>query len=126
VKVFNNIPLCHWFLNPEKFDTEDKGGYLKMRRRKAKVVIGIIVLAVFSLLFTMQVAHAAVFYGEVVLTEVKSIQVRGDNGKVSVFWIGRNTHLTTRHPFIGDRVKITYIKDRLRRNAATRITILGR
>jgi hypothetical protein len=111
---------------PGKFDTKDKGGYLRMRSRKAKVVIGIFMLAVFSLLLTMQVAQAAVFYGEVILTEVKSIQVRGDNGRVSVFWIGRNTHLTTRHPFIGDRVKITYIKDRLRRNAATRITILGR
>ena len=97
-----------------------------MRGCKGKVVIGIFVLAVFSLLLTMQVAHAAVFYGEVVATEGKSIQVRGDNGRVSVFWLGRNTHLTSRHPFVGDRVKISYIKDRLRRNAATRITILGR
>jgi len=97
-----------------------------MRNRKYMVVIASFILMVFSLLLTIEVAHAAVFYGEVVATEVKSIQVRGDNGKVSVFWLGRNTHLTSRHPFIGDRVKITYVKDNLKRNAATRITILGR
>jgi len=97
-----------------------------MRNRKYMVVIASFILMVFALLLTIEVAHAAVFYGEVVATEVKSIQVRGDNGKVSVFWLGRNTHLTSRHPFIGDRVKITYVKDNLKRNAATRITILGR
>ena len=98
----------------------------KMRSRKWKVAIGFFILMVFSLLLTMEVAHAAVFYGEVVATEVKSIQVRGDNGRVSVFWLGRHTQLTSRHPFVGDRVKITYVKDRLKRNAATRVTILGR
>jgi hypothetical protein len=77
-----------------------------------------------ALLFSIEAADAAVFYGTVVATEIKSIQVRGDNGSVSVFWVGRHTHLTTRHPLVGDRVKITYIKDNLRRNAATRITIL--
>ncbi len=97
-----------------------------MRNRKSLVVIGLFILMVFSLLLTIEVANAAVFYGEVVATEVKSIQVRGADGRVSVFWIGRHTHLTSRHPFIGDRVKITYIKDNLKRNAATRITILGR
>ena len=98
----------------------------KMRSRKWKIMIGFFILMVFSLLLTMEVAHAAVFYGKVVATEGKSIQVRGDNGRVSVFWLGRNTHLTSRHPFVGDRVKITYVKDHLKRNAATRITILGR
>ncbi len=97
-----------------------------MRNHKWMVVISVFVLVLCSLLLTMEVAHAAVFYGEVVATEVKSIQVRGDNGRVSVFWLGRNTRLTSRHPFVGDRVKITYIKDHLKRNAATRITILGR
>ncbi len=97
-----------------------------MRNRKSMVVIGVFILMVCSLLITIEVAHAAVFYGEVVATEVKSIQVRGADGRVSVFWVGRHTHLTSRHPFIGDRVKITYVKDNLKRNAATRITILGR
>ena len=97
-----------------------------MRNRKSMVVIGLFILMVFSLLLAIEVAHAAVFYGVVVANEVKSIQVRGDNGKVSVFWIGRNTHLTSVRPSVGDRVKITYVKDHLKRNAATRITILGR
>lgn len=97
-----------------------------MRNRKCMAVIGFFILMVCSLLLTIEVAHAAVFYGEVVATEGKSIQVRGNDGRVSVFWLGRNTHLTSRHPFVGDRVKITYIKDHLKRNAATRITILGR
>jgi hypothetical protein len=97
-----------------------------MRSRTWKVAIRFFILMVFPLLLTSEVAHAAVFYGEVVATEGKSIQVRGDNGRVSVFWLGRHTRLTSRHPFVGDRVKITYVKDRLNRNAATRITILGR
>jgi hypothetical protein len=98
----------------------------EMKNRKLMVVIGLFMLMVFSLLLTSEVAHAAVFYGVVVANEVKSIQVRGDDGRVSVFWIGRHTHLTSRRPSRGDRVKITYVKDHLDRNAATRITILGR
>ncbi len=97
-----------------------------MRSRNGKVVIGLFILMIFSLLLTIEVAHAAVFYGEVVATEVKSIQVRGDDGRVSIFWIGRHTQLTSGRPSVGDRVKITYVKDNLKRNAATRITILGR
>ena len=97
---------------------------VKMRNRKSMMVIGVFILMVCSLLFAIEAADAAVFYGKVVATEIKSIQVRGDNGRISVFWVGRHTHLTTRQPRVGDRVKITYIKDHLRRNAATRITIL--
>ena len=99
---------------------------LEMRNRKSMVVIGLFILIVFSLLLAIEVAHAAVFYGEVVANEVKSIQVRGADGRVSVFWIGRHTQLTSRRPSVGDRVKITYVKDHLKRNAATRITILGK
>jgi flavin reductase (DIM6/NTAB) family NADH-FMN oxidoreductase RutF len=95
-----------------------------MRNRKSMMVIGVFILMVCALLFAIEAADAAVFYGKVVATEVKSIQVQGDDGRVSVFWVGRHTHLTSRHPLVGDRVKITYIKDHLRRNAATRITIL--
>src|SRR4030042_2490488 len=98
----------------------------EMRNRKYMAVMGFFILMVCSLLLTIEVAHAAVFYGEVVATEGEAIQVRADNGRVSVFWLGRHTRLTSRHPFIGDRVKITYVKDNLKRNAATRITILGR
>jgi hypothetical protein len=95
-----------------------------MRNRKWMAVMGVFILMVCALLLTVEAAHAGVFYGTVVATEIKSIQVRGDNGTVSVFWVGRHTHLSSRHPFVGDRVKITYIKDNLKRNAATRITIL--
>jgi hypothetical protein len=97
-----------------------------MRNHKWMMKLGVFVLVVCFLLLTLEVAHAAVFYGVVVGNEVKSIQVRGDDGRVSVFWIGRNTQLTTVRPSRGDRVKIHYVKDHLRRNAATRITILGR
>lgn len=97
-----------------------------MRNRKSMMVVGVFILMICALLFAIEAADAAVFYGKVVATEGKSIQVRGDNGSVSVFWLGRHTRLTSRHPFIGDRVKIIYIKDRLKRNAATRITILGK
>ena len=86
-------------------------------------VIGVFILMA-CLLFIVEKAHASVFYGKVIATEGKAIQVRGDNGNVSVFWLGRHTRLSSRHPFIGDRVKIVYIKDNLKRNAATRITIL--
>jgi hypothetical protein len=95
-----------------------------MRNRKWTIVAGFFILTVCALLLTIEAAHARVFYGMVVATEVKSIQVRGNNGRVSVFWVGRHTHLTSRQPFVGDRVKITYVKDHLKRNAATRITIL--
>jgi hypothetical protein len=107
-------------------DGSEKGRVFEMRNRKWMAVIGVFILMACALLLTIDEAHASVFYGTVVSTEVKSIQVRGDNGKVSVFWVGRHTRLTSRHPFVGDRVKITYIKDNLKRNAATRITILGR
>lgn len=76
-----------------------------MRNRKCMAMIGFFILMICCLLLTMEVVHAAVFYGEVVANEVKSIQVRGDNGRVSVFWLGHNTHLTSRHSFVGDRVK---------------------
>jgi hypothetical protein len=101
-----------------------KGRVLEMRNRRWMVVSAFFILMVCALLLTTGEAHASVFYGTVVATEVKSIQVRGDNGRVSVFWVGRHTHLTSRHPLVGERVKITYIKDNLKRNAATRITIL--
>jgi hypothetical protein len=88
------------------------------------VVIGVFILMACSLLLTIEQAHAGVFYGTVIAVEGKSIQVRGYNGRVSVFWLGRHTRLSSHYPYVGDRVKITYIKDHLRRNAATRITIL--
>jgi hypothetical protein len=103
---------------------DKKGSVFEMRNRRWMVVSVFFIMMACALLLTIEAAHASVFYGTVVATEVKSIQVRGYDGRVSVFWVGRHTHLTSRHPLVGERVKITYIKDDLKRNAATRITIL--
>jgi hypothetical protein len=54
------------------------------------------------------------------------IQVKEENGRISVSWLGHRTHLDSRVPFIGDRVKIEYAKDRLGRNAVTRIAVMRR
>ena len=70
-------------------------------------------------------AHPNVYYGKVVGTEFFVIQVRGDNGRISVFWLGHRTRLESRVPFFGDRVRIEYVKDRLRRNAVTRMKVLS-
>jgi len=51
-------------------------------------------------------AEPKVFYGKVVGTEFSVIQVRGDDGKVSVFWMGYKTRVDSRVPFFGDRVRI--------------------
>ncbi len=69
-------------------------------------------------------AAAGVYYGTVVGIEGPIFQVRAENGGVSVFWCGYKTLLGSRLPFIGDRVKVEYIKDPLRRNAVTRIAVL--
>jgi hypothetical protein len=97
-----------------------------MRKITIFVLSVICVSIIFSFLTTPALAVHGVFHGRVVGTEFFVIQVRGDNGKVSVFWMGHRTHFDSRIPFFGDRVRIEYVKDRLRRNAVTRITILGR
>ncbi len=97
-----------------------------MRKRIIFVLLFVWISIFFSLLTTPALAEPRVFHGEVVGTEFSVIQVRGDNGRVSVFWMGYKTHFDSRVPFFGDRVRIEYVKDRLGRNAVTRITILGR
>lgn len=67
-----------------------------------------------------------IYYGDVVTAEGKTIQVKGKDGRVSLFWLGRRTRFDTRAPIPGDRVKLEYVKDRLRRNAVTRITIMSK
>ena len=84
------------------------------------------VLIIFSTMATPVLAIPRVFHGKVVGTEFSVIQVRGNDGKISVFWMGYRTHFDFRIPFFGDKVKIEYVKDKLGRNAVTRITILGR
>ncbi len=71
-------------------------------------------------------SEPGVSYGKVVCTEFNVIQVRDDHGGISWFWMGHRTHFESRLPFFGDRVRIEYVKDKLGRNAVTRITILGR
>ncbi len=56
-----------------------------------------------------------VYSGKVVGKEFNVIQVKGDNGRISVFWMGHRTHFESRVPFFGDRVRIEYVKDKLGR-----------
>ena len=97
-----------------------------MRKKVIFTLLVVWVTIFFSLLTTSALAEHGVFDGKVVGTEFFVIQVRGDNGRVSAFWMGYRTHFDSRIPFFGDRVRIEYVKDNLRRNAVTRITILGR
>ena len=60
------------------------------------------------------------------IVQFSVIQVRGDDGKVSVFWMGHRTHFDSKVPFFGDKVRIGYVKDKLAGSAVTRITILPR
>jgi len=69
-------------------------------------------------------AQPKVHHGTVVGTEFFVIQVRGDDGKVSVFWMGHRTRLDSRVPFFGDRMRIEYVKDKLGKNAVTQIAVL--
>ncbi len=77
-----------------------------------------------SLLGAVAEENPKVFYGKVVGTQFNVIQVKGDDGKISVFWMGYRTNLESRVPFFGDRVRIEYVKDKLGRNAVTRIKVL--
>ncbi len=84
----------------------------------------LIFLFVWVIFFASSARAEQAFYGKVVGTEFSVIQVRGDDGKISVFWMGYKTHVDSRIPFFGDRVRIEYIKDKLGRNAVTRVTLL--
>jgi hypothetical protein len=93
--------------------------------RGKKLMIGFFVtLIIFSFLVVNAEGNPKVFYGKVVGIEFSAIQVRGKNGRISWFWMGHRTHLESRVPFFGDRVRIEYVKDRLGRNAVTRIKVL--
>ena len=103
---------------------KEKDG-IAMENRKRILAIGIFVCLIvvfFSVNFLE--ASPGVYVGQVVGIEFSVLQVRGDDGRISVFWCGYKTHLESRPPFFGDRVKIEYVKDSLRRNAVTRIAVL--
>ena len=112
-----------WIKNSQTIGLNSVGD---MRKRTIFILSVVGVSIIFSFLTTPALAEHGVFDGKVVGTEFSVIQVKGDNGRVSVFWLGHKTHLDSRVPFFGDRVRIEFIKDKLGRNAVTRITILGR
>jgi hypothetical protein len=98
-----------------------------MRNPKRMLMIGLLIIwMIFTFMVSDSEANPDVYYGNVVTTEGKAIQVKGRDGRVSVFWLGHRTRIDTRVPLIGDRVRIEYVKDKLRRNAVTRVTILAK
>jgi hypothetical protein len=105
---------------------EEKGDS-GMQNPKRTLTIGFLIIwMIFTFVGSDLGAEPIVYYGKVVATEGKSIQVKGNDGRVSVFWMGHRTRFDTRAPLYGDRVKLEYVKDKLRRNAVTRVTILSK
>ena len=98
-----------------------------MRNPKRMLMIGFLITwMIFTFVVCDSEANPDVYYRNVVATEGKIIQVKGTDGRVSVFWLGHRTQFDTRVPFFGDRVRIEYVKDKLKRNAVTRVTILAK
>jgi len=96
-----------------------------MEKRKRMFAVGF--LASLTLLFFLinsVGADTRVYYGQVVGIEFSCLQVRDEDGRVSVFWCGYKTFVDSRPPLIGDKVKVEYIKDSIMRNAVTRIAVL--
>jgi hypothetical protein len=96
-----------------------------MKRGKAIIGIGLCAL-IFFLFLNAGEAQPAAFYGKIVAIEGNALQVKGSDEGVSLFWVGRRTQFKPRAPLFGDRVKIEYIIDKLRRRAVTRLTVLGK
>jgi hypothetical protein len=99
--------------------------FFEMGKRNGVLLVGFLVslIIAFSSVTPLE-AVVGVCYGTVVGIEGPIFQVKAENGGVSVFWCGYKTLLGSRLPFIGDKVKVEYVKDSLRRNAATRIAVL--
>ncbi len=96
-----------------------------MLKGKTFLIVGFLAtLTIFSLWITAVEGNSNVYYGKVVGTEFHVIQVRDDDGRISWFWMGHRTHFESRVPFFGDRVRIEYVKDKLGRNAVTRMKVL--
>jgi hypothetical protein len=96
-----------------------------MGKTNRVLLVGFLVSSMIVILLVNRVeAAAGVYYGTVVGIEGPIFQVKAENGGVSVFWCGYKTFLGSRLPFIGDRVKVEYVKDSIRRNAVTRIAVL--
>lgn len=99
-----------------------------MANGKRIVLIGFFInFVIFGFFANTTLAGPGIYDGRVVgFVFTNLIQVEEENGRISVFWLGHRTHLDSRVPFLGDRVKIEYVKDRLGRNAVTRITVMRR
>ena len=96
-----------------------------MEKKKRVLLVGFLLSFVIIFLFINSVgAGTRVYYGQVVGIEFAMLQVRDEDGRVSVFWCGYKTSLDSRPPLIGDKVKVEYIKDAIMRNAVTRIAVL--
>jgi hypothetical protein len=96
-----------------------------MLKGKHLLIVGFLAaLTIFSLWVSTAECNSNVYSGKVVGTEFNVIQVRDDHGRISWFWMGHRTHFESRVPFFGDRVRIDYVKDKLGRNAVTRIRVL--
>ncbi len=96
-----------------------------MEKRKTILLVGFLVTLILLILFINSVgAGTRVYHGQVVGIEFSLLQVRGEDGRVSVFWCGYKTSVDSRPPLIGDKVKIEYIKDSIMRNAVTRIAVV--
>jgi hypothetical protein len=95
-----------------------------MEKRKRFLLVGFFVSLILVLSVNSVGARTNVYYGQVVGIEFTMLQVRDEDGRVSVFWCGYKTFLDSRPPLIGDRVKIEYIKDSIWRNAVTRIAVV--
>jgi len=103
----------------------EKEDLFKMGKRKRILLVGFFLnLIIVFLLINSAGAGPNIYYGRVVGIEFSVLQVRGENGRVSVFWCGYKTFLDSRPPLIGDRVKVEYIKDSIKRNAVSRISVL--
>ncbi len=96
-----------------------------MKHGNAIVVVGLCAL-IFFLFLNAREARAATFYGTVVAIEGPALQVKGSDGGATLFWVGRRTQFKPRAPLFGDKVKIEYVMDKLKRRAVTRLTVLGK
>jgi hypothetical protein len=103
----------------------EKEDLFEMAKGKGTLFVGFLVNVIIVFLFITSVAaRPNVYYGRVVGIEFSVLQVKGEDGRVSVFWCGYKTFLDSRPPLIGDRVKVEYLKDSIKRNAVTRIAVL--
>ncbi len=96
-----------------------------MKQGKTIIRIGLCAL-IFFLFLNAGKARAATFYGTIVGIEGPALQVKGSDGGATLFWVGHRTQFKPRAPLFGDKVKIEYAIDKLKRRAITRLTVLGK